>query len=107
MLNKIGITDKLASIYDKPAVMPFVGRGVASAPVPAQNVTIEGSTLKWNASGDVRSVVYYFSDLKKEGEVMAVTTDKSITVSATGHYSVSVLNRDNVESEPSDVIEKK
>src|SRR5690606_16823089 len=30
--NKVGITDKLASIYNDLAVMPFVGRSVAPAP---------------------------------------------------------------------------
>src|SRR5690606_29130907 len=40
-LNKVGITDKLASIYSNPAVMPFVGRETAAAPVAATNVRIE------------------------------------------------------------------
>lgn len=107
MLNKVSITDQLASLYKKPAVMPFVGRAVAPAPAPVQNVKIEGNSLKWSASGDVRSVVYYFSDLKKKGEVFAITRDKSIEVSNKGYYSVSTINSDHAESVPSDVIEKK
>ncbi len=107
LLNKIGITDKLASLYKKPAVMPFLGREVAPAPPPPQNVKIENGKLYWTTSGDVKSVVYYFSDLKKEGEVFAVIQEKSIAISANGHYCVSALNKDNKESKPSVAIEKK
>lgn len=107
MLNKVGVTDKLASIYKYPAVMPFLGRAVSAAPAEAKNVKIEGSTLKWETSGSVKSVVYYFSDLKKEGRVFAVTKEKSIPVNSPGYYSVSTINSDNQESKPSDTAEKK
>ena len=106
-LNKVGITDKLAAIYKDPAVMPFLGRSVAAAPTEATNVRIENGELKWNASGNVKSVVYYFSDLKKEGKVFTITKGNSISISAIGYYSVSTLNIDSQESKPSDVIEKK
>lgn len=106
-MNKVGVTDKLAAIYKDPAVMPFVGRAVAPAPTSAGNVRIENGELKWNAAGNAKSVVYYFSDLKKEGKVLTITKGSSISVSAIGYYSVSTLNADSQESKPSDVIEKK
>lgn len=105
--NKVGITDKLAAIYKDPAVMPFLGRNVAAAPAAATNVRIEGGELKWNTSGNVKSVVYYFSDLKKEGKVLAITKGNSVSATAAGYYSVSTLNTDSQESKPSDVVEKK
>ncbi|RZL10256.1 MAG: hypothetical protein EOO89_21135, partial [Pedobacter sp.] len=105
--NKVGITDKLAAIYNDPAVMPFLGRSVVAAPVSPTNVRIENGELKWNTSANAKSAVYYFSDLKKEGKVLAVTKENSISVSANGYYSVSTLNTDNQESKPSDVVEKK
>jgi len=105
--NKVGITDKLTAIYKDPAVMPFLGRAVAPAPAAATNVRIENGELKWNVSGNVKSVVYYFSDLKKEGKVLTITKGSSISLTANGHYSVSTLNIDSQESKPSDVVEKK
>src|SRR5690606_1320115 len=107
MLNKVGITDKLAAIYEKPAVMPFVGRSVLPAPTPVTGVKLEGNKLTWSVSGDVKSVVYYFSDLSEEAEVFAITDDTNIDVGSNGHYAISTINRDHVESEPSEVIEKK
>jgi len=105
--NKVGITDKLAAIYKDPAVMPFIGRAVAPAPAAATNVRIENGELKWSVSGSVRSVVYYFADLKKEGKVLAITSANAISASSNGHYAVSTINVDNQESKPSGVVEKK
>lgn len=105
-LNRIGITTKLADIFKHPAVIPFVGRSVAPAPAAATNVRIDGSTLKWNTTGSVRSVVYYFADLKKEAVVLAITNSNELPITAAGHYSVSTINVDNQESKPSDVVKK-
>lgn len=105
-LNKVGITDRLASLYSNLAVMPFLGREVAAAPSVATNVRIENGVLKWNASGNGKSVVYYFSDLKKEGKVHSITSATSVPVTAAGYYSVSTLNSDNKESKASETIQK-
>lgn len=106
-MNRVGITDKLASIYKDPAVMPFLGRNVAAAPAVATAVKIENGELKWTTSGSVKSVVYYFSDLKKEGKVLTITKGNSFAISSNGYYSVSTLNADSQESKPSDAIQKK
>ena len=105
--NKVGITDKLTTIYKDPAVMPFLGRAVAPAPAVATNVKIDGGQLKWNAVGSTKSVVYYFADLKKEGKVLAITKLNAMPITDKGFYSVSTLNVDNQESKPSDFIELK
>ena len=105
--NKIGITNKLATIYKDPALIPFLGRAVAAVPAAATNVRIEGGELKWTATGNVKSVVYYFADAKKEGKVLAITKTNSLAASANGYYSVSTINEDNQESKPSDLVEKK
>ena len=105
-MNRIGITNKLAEIFKHPAVIPFVGRNVAPAPAAATNVRVEGGTLKWNTTGNVRSVVYYFADLKKEAVVHAITNSNEVPITAAGHYSVSTINVDNQESKPSDVVKK-
>lgn len=105
--NKIGITDKLASIYANPSVMPFVGRAVAAAPAAAANVRLENNELKWNVTGNVKSVVYFFTNLKTEGKVLIVTKSNTISTTAKGFYAVSTLNSDNQESKPSDLVERK
>lgn len=107
MDNKILITDKLASIYKNPAVMPFIGRATVPAPVEVQNVKIENGLLKWTAPADGKSVVYYFPNLKSEGKVLAITKENSFTISENGFYSVSAVNSDSQESKPSLVLEKK
>ncbi|MEJ5053322.1 glycoside hydrolase family 10 protein [Sphingobacterium sp. MYb382] len=104
--NKIGITDRLALLYSKPAVMPFVGRAVAAAPTTPTSVRIEGGQLKWATTGNVQTVVYYFADLKKEGEVVAITKEQSLLVDKAGYYCVATLNVDNQESKVSDTVQK-
>ncbi len=106
-LNKIGITDKLAQIFNYPSVIPFMGRSIMAAPAEASEVKIEGNILKWNTSGNVRSVVYYFSDLKKEGVVLSVTDKKELTISTLGYYSIATISAENKESVPSKPVEKK
>lgn len=106
-LNKIGITDKLAQIFKYPSVIPFMGRSIMPDPTAVTNVKIEGNKLKWSTSGNVKSVVYYFSDLKKEAVVLAVTDKKELDISSLGHYSVSTLSAENKESKPTKPVEKK
>lgn len=105
--NAVGVTDRLTSIYKDPSVMPFVGRNAAPAPAIPVNVRFEGGELKWATAGNVRSVVYYFSDLKKEGKVVVVTNANTISTNTNGYYVVSALNSDNQESKPSEPVEKK
>lgn len=107
LFNKINITDKLAAIYKDPAVIPFLGRKVASDPTMAQNVRIDGNILKWDTNGEVRSVVYHFSDITKAGVVLSITNATSLQIGAPGFYCITTINKDNKESKPSDTIEKK
>jgi hypothetical protein len=106
-LNKIGITDKLAQIFKYPSVIPFMGRSIMPAPAGVVDIMIEGNTLKWSTTGNVRSVVYYFSDLKKEAIILAVTDKKELQISTSGYYSVSTINDENKESTFSKILEKK
>lgn len=106
LLNKIGITNKLASFYKNSALMPFIGRSTEKEPQTPTNVRVESSTLKWNTTGNVKSVVYHFPDIKKEGIIYAVTTDKEVTLKHTGSYCITTVNADNKESKPSKLIKK-
>lgn len=106
LLNKIGITDQLGAIYKNIAVRPFLGRAVAPAPSQATGVKLENGSLKWTTSGNVKSIIYYFEDLKKEGIVFAITDKNSYLAGPAGYYCVSTINVDNKESKPSDLIKK-
>lgn len=79
-------------------------RNINSKP---ENVRIENGILKWSATNQAKSVVYYFNDLNKEGRVYSITRENSIPVSSSGYYCVSTLNSDNMESEPSELVQKK
>ncbi|MFZ6038857.1 MAG: glycoside hydrolase family 10 protein [Bacteroidota bacterium] len=107
LLNRIGITDKLSDIFKFPSVIPFLGRNVAPPPPKPENVRIENGILKWSVANQAKSVVYYFNDLNKEGRVYSITRENSIPVSSSGYYCVSTLNSDNMESEPSHIVQKK
>jgi hypothetical protein len=88
--------------------MPFAGRAVAPAPPVPSNLSLSGSELTWTGSGsNIRFAVYYFSNLKAEGELIGVTTSNKLTVSKNGHYCVTAVNVDHVESKASNTIEKK
>ena len=102
--NPIGITSKLAEIYKTPTVIPFLGREVAPTPTKPQNVKIENGQLIWNKQGNVRSVVYHFPDIKKEGIVLTITDQTSLPVTANGSYCVTNINTDNKESDPSEIV---
>lgn len=105
-LNKIGITDKLAEIFKNPSVIPFMGRSQLPDPQTPGNLNIEGNVLRWNTSGEVRSVVYHFYDLEKEAVVYAITDKSELEISSPGYYSVSTINAENKESDPSEVVRK-
>ncbi len=106
MQNKIGITDQLGAIYKNLAVRPFLGRAVAPAPAEPTGVKLENGTLKWTTSGNVKSVIYYFEDLKKEGIVFAITDKNSYLAGPSGYYCISTINADNKESKPSKLLQK-
>lgn len=107
LLNKIGITNKLATIYKKPAIMPFIGRSTNPEPRTPTNIKIESSKLKWSTFGNVKTIIYYFSDLKKEGVVYGVTDKNEIELKNLGSYCITAINEDHKESKPSKLIEKK
>lgn len=104
--EKPGITAMLANLYKNPAVIPFLGRAVAAAPSTPSNARIEGTILKWTTSGSVKSVVYFFSDLKKEGSVLAITDKTEWPVIEAGNYSITAINADNQESVPTKLLQK-
>lgn len=101
-VNRIDILSTLAKIYDKPAVVPFMGRTTEAEPRPVTNLIANGDNLQWHATGNnLRYVVYKITDNK--AEVIAITEDKNIKLSE-GDYCVSVINRDNKESLKSKII---
>lgn len=106
--NRIGITNVLADLYAKNVLMPFAGREVAAAPAVPKNLTLSGSELSWTGSGsNIRYAVYYFSSLTAEGELLGVTTSTKMDVTKNGHYVVTAVNTDHVESDASNTVEKK
>ena len=104
--TKPELAAKMGEIYNTPAVIPFLGRAVAPTPAEPTNVRLEGNTLKWTKTGNVRSVVYHFANLTTEGKVLAITGNSEYAITGPGYYSVSTLNADNAESKPSKPVSK-
>lgn len=104
MDNKIGISDKLASLYRDPAVIPFMGRSVLPMPGNVGGLKVVGNKLSWGKLEGMKAIVYYFSDLKAEGTVFAVTDASEISITLNGYYCVSFLNKDNKEGKVSDPV---
>lgn len=98
-LNRIGITDRLADLYQQPALNPPLGRSVLDVPAGPTDVRVEGDKLKWSASGDLRSVVYYFADLEEEGVLFTLTDQNEWPLAGSGTYCVSTVNGEYTESE--------
>ncbi len=106
LYSKPEITDKLAELWSDPTVIPFLGREVAAAPAEPQSVRLEGSTLKWNTTGNLKSVVYYTADITKEAKVLAITNNNQAEAAQAGFYAVATLNADNKESKVSEPVKK-
>ena len=98
-LNRISITDRLADLYQHPALIPPLGRSVLDPPADPTNVRVEGDQLKWSASGEARSVVYYFADREEEGNLLTITDQNEWPLTGSGTYCVSTVNGEHVESE--------
>ncbi|MDR2275302.1 MAG: family 10 glycosylhydrolase [Sphingobacterium sp.] len=105
MDNKIGITDKLATLYQHPAVMPFMGRSTLPVPAAVGNLKVSGDKLTWAKSEGMKAVVYYFPQPTAEGLVLAVTDAGELAISQKGYYCVSFINKDNKEGKVSDPIQ--
>ncbi|MGN0021033.1 MAG: glycoside hydrolase family 10 protein [Sphingobacterium hotanense] len=106
LANRIGITNKLAELYAKDVLMPFFGREVAAKPATPSNVKLSGNELTWSTTGDVKSAVYYFANLTAEGELLAFTEEKGLSVSKSGYYVITAVNSDHVESKESTPLKK-
>ena len=103
-LNRIGITDRLEDLYQRPALIPPLGRSVLDPPAGPSDVRAEGDKLKWSVSGDERSVVYYFADREEVGVILAITDHLEWPATDPGYYVVSTINADNTESPPSVLV---
>lgn len=104
--QKPEVTNKLAELWSDPAILPFLGRAIAPAPATPQNVQLENNILKWTTSDNVKSVVYFTTDIKKEAKVLTITSANQANVAGTGFYSVTTINTDNKESVASKPIKK-
>ncbi|GAA4134367.1 hypothetical protein GCM10022216_07290 [Sphingobacterium kyonggiense] len=107
LANRIGITDKLKTLYAKDVLMPFFGREVAAKPTTPTNVKINGTELSWTLNGsNVRAAVYYFATKESVGELLSLTSANKLQISKSGFYCVTSVNVDNVESKESELVKK-
>lgn len=104
--NKLGVIDVLKNqLYNNLSLIPFAGRKVAPEPAKITNIILDGSMIRWDVVGNVRTVVYKITDNK--GAIVGITADKRFTLPEKGNYCLTVLNEDNVESDISNIISYK
>ncbi|GAB3008383.1 hypothetical protein GCM10027051_05820 [Niabella terrae] len=107
LYTKAGMADIVKDRFADPAVIPFLGRAIAPDPTTATNLRLEGGILKWSRGANLRSVVYFTSDLKNTAKVLTITTEQQLSVSAAGYYAVVTLNADNKQSAATNPVQKK
>lgn len=101
--NKLGVIDVLKNeIYNRPAVRPFAGRKTLPDPASPTNIRLDGGQISWQSDNGVQTVVYKVE--KNEGVVIGITSDKKFTLPQKGEYVLTTINKDNSESEISEVI---
>jgi len=101
--NKLGVIDLLKNdIYSTPAVRPFIGREIASAPSVPSSIVLAGDKLRWNADANLHTVIYKVED--NEGKVVAITSEAEYTLPVKGDYLLTTVNEDNLESDMSELI---
>ncbi|MDR2650878.1 MAG: family 10 glycosylhydrolase [Prevotellaceae bacterium] len=104
--GKLGVIDALKTdVFQNPAVRPFTGRKTEAEPAPATNVILNGTTLTWNVSSGLTSVVYLIPEEQPKAQIAIITQSNTYQISVKGKYFVTTVNRDNVESEISNEVE--
>jgi len=106
--NKINILSKLAQVYADKALIPVIGKESETAPAKPGDIAVEGRTIAWKEQPGMRYAVYTVKPSSVEGKwdakLAAVLAEPSWLAPGAGNYAVSVLNRDNAESELSQPV---
>lgn len=115
--NHCGVSDSLAvKHYINPALPPSYTWISKKCPESITQITLDGKTINWEHHSDseelnnaARFVVYRFEsdenlDYEDSDNICAITGLKSYKADRPGFYSITVLNRVNNESLPSDLI---
>lgn len=102
--NKINVLSRLEQVYATNMLIPELGRLTEAKPAKAANLAADGRKLTWTAAqGDVRYAVYSVKPSSVENvydaKLLKVVSAPEFTAPSSGRYAVSVLNRDNTESE--------
>jgi uncharacterized lipoprotein YddW (UPF0748 family) len=103
--GNLGVIDILKTdVFKNPAVRPFIGRNTEAAPTPPTNVVLNGTTLTWNVSPGLTSVVYLIPENETKAQIAIITASSAYQISVKGKYFVTAVNKDNVESEISNEV---
>lgn len=102
--NKVGIATAVKEIYKKTALPPYLGRTVAQLPATPANVKISGSNLSWSPVENAYYAVYKSNGADKIADLIGITKELSFKLSDKGIYFVTALQKDNAESEISDLV---
>lgn len=97
--NIMKVMDKY---YTAQAVIPYMGRSTEDKP-NKPDILLKNQTIEWKAEKKgVRYVIYKIRN--KEAQVLDITSDTVYSLNETADYCVTTLNKDNQESEVSNVV---
>ncbi|HIX55337.1 MAG TPA: family 10 glycosylhydrolase [Candidatus Sphingobacterium stercoripullorum] len=105
--DKVGATTMLRNLNKEKTIIPFLGRQVDAEPITPKDVRVESGVLKWTSSYADRYVIYFFKDKSSIGQVIDVKAEPTLSSLDKGFYCITSLNKDNFESDYSELIEVK
>lgn len=101
--NKVGVMDVIKEVYKNPAVLPYLGRVVATLPAVPSGVKVSGSNLSWSGSGASYGV-YKSNGIGQVAQLIGITQESTFQLTEKGTYFVTALSKDHAESELSELV---
>lgn len=107
--NQVGWADRLRTYYRYKALIPEIGPGSA-APIPAAVEPVaDGRTISWPGTEGMRYAIYSVaptstSVTEYNANLIAIVSEPEYKATVSGLYAVSVVNKDNIESELSQPV---
>lgn len=108
--NAVGITDMVRKVYEKPHLLPYLGRTPEDKSRVPGNLRLQGELLSWDGEG-VLYGIYRDRDVGRlrgrQAVLIATTARRSYRLRDKGTYYVTAVSKDNSESYVSDYVEYK
>lgn len=107
IISNVGNLQEVLKIaYEKPALIPLLGRTTLPKPDQVTSVAVQGNKLIWAPAGGGSRYAVYRAD-NNSATLEAITEDIEYILKEAGTYYVSAVNKENNEGKYSDMVEYK